>query len=563
MGACDMEGYFLDSRRLLNGSWRAFERDIARLLVQNAFVDVRIVGGSGDHGADVLGVKDGKLWVVQCKYTSDSYPDQRAADEVVEASRYYEADRLAIATSRPFGPALNSAIDRWGRLGIRIESLPPATLIEMVRRSPEYPKAKRELRDYQDDCVQRLTAALRETGRGQLVLATGLGKTVVMAETTAQLIRDGMIDSQRVLVLADKRELVEQLQREFWQQLPKTIPTHLLIGGEEPSFWDGITFATVQSVIPRLGSMPEFGLVWVDEAHHIGSDSFRRVISELGSPMVGGATATPWRGDRFDIDIVLGQPVAKIGIDEGLRRGFLCEADYRLLADNIDWEFVRKQSRHEYSIKELNTRLLIPTRDEEAVRLITEVFKRETRRSVIVFCAGVEHAKSFAAMLRLYGFRASYITGELDPREREKTMARLRKGSIDAVTTVDIFNEGVDVPDVDMLVFMRVTHSRRIFVQQLGRGLRLAPNKKKVVVLDFVSDLRRISEVIDLQKSISGNLERLDLVERIVQFSDHGAGHFMFEWLLDQADLFKREGDASLELPEFNFPSPPSPGAVQ
>lgn len=558
-----MEGFFLDSRRLLNGSWRAFERDVARLLIQNAFVDVRIVGGSGDRGADVLGVKDGKLWVVQCKFTSDSYPDAHAADEVVEAARFYEADRLAVATSRPFGPAMNSAIDRWGKLGIRIESLPPATLIEMMRRSPEYPRGRRDLRAYQEDCVQRQLAALRETGRGQLVLATGLGKTVVMAETTAQLLRDGVIDSGRVLVLADKRELIEQLQREFWRQLPKTIPTHLLIGGEEPTFWDGITFATVQSVLSRLDSMPHFGLVWVDEAHHIGAEMFRRVISKLSPPMVGGVTATPWRGDSFDIDTVLGQPVVKIGIDEGLRQGFLCEADYRLLADNIDWDFVRKQSRHEYSIKELNTRLLIPTRDEEAVRLIAEVFKRESRRGVIVFCAGVEHARNFAAMLRLYGFRSASITGEMDPREREKTMAAFRKGSLNAVTTVDIFNEGVDVPDVDMLVFMRVTHSRRIFVQQLGRGLRIAPNKDKVVVLDFVSDLRRIAEVIDLQRSVVGDVEHLDLVERVVQFRDHGAGRFMFEWMLDQADLFNREGDATLELPEFNFPSPVAPGAVQ
>ena len=558
-----MEGLFLDSRRLLNGSWRAFERDVARLLLQNAFVDVRIVGGSGDRGADVLGVKGGELWVVQCKFTSDSYADAHAADEVVEASRFYEADRLAIATSRKFGPALKSAIDRYGKLGIRIEALPPEALVEMMRRSPEYSRSRRELRDYQDECVRNLGAALRETGRGQLVLATGLGKTVVMAETTAQLLRDGVIDARRVLVLADKRELVDQLQREFWQQLPKDVSTHLLVGGEEPTFWDGITFATVQSVLPRLDSLPKFGLVWVDEAHHIGSESFRKVIDRLGAPMVGGATATPWRGDRFDIDTVLGHPVAKIGIDMGLRQGFLCEADYRLLADNIDWEFVQQRSRNEYSIKELNTRLLIPTRDEEAARVIADTFKREARRSVIIFCPSIEHAGSFAAMLRLYGFRCASITGEMGARERDKTMAAFRKGAIDAVTTVDIFNEGVDVPDVDMLAFMRVTHSRRIFVQQLGRGLRIAPNKSKVVVLDFVSDLRRISEVIDLQRAIAGDVERLESLERVVQFADRGAGHFMFEWMLDQADLFNREGDSKLELPEFNFPMPAAPGAVQ
>jgi superfamily II DNA or RNA helicase len=116
---------------------------------------------------------------------------------------------------------------------------------------------------------------------------------------------------------------------------------------------------------------------------------------------------------------------------------------------------------------------------------------------------------------------------------------------------------------VDMLAFMRVTHSRRIFVQQLGRGLRIAPNKQKVVVLDFVSDLRRIAEVIDLQRTVVGDVEHLDLVERVVQFTDRGAGHFIFEWMLDQADLFSREGDAALELPQFNFPEPVAPGAVQ
>lgn len=558
-----MEGLFLDSRRLLNGSWAAFERDIARLLIQNSFEDVRIVGGSGDRGADVLGVKDGKVWVIQCKYTSDSYADAQAVDQIVDAAKYYEADRLAIATSRPFGPALRSAIDRVSKLGFRIEALPPAVLVEMMRRSPEYPRSRRDLRDYQDACVKGIVASLRETGRGQLVLATGLGKTVVMAEATAQLIRDEVVKPSRVLVLADKKELVEQLQREFWQQLPKSVPTHLLVGGEVPSFWEGITFATVQSVIPRLRELPEFGLIWVDEAHHIGSDSFRRAIQELRPPMIGGATATPWRGDQFDIDTILGQPVAKIGIDEGLRRGFLCEADYRLLADNIDWEFVRKSSRNEYSIRELNTRLLIPTRDEQAARVIAEIFKSESRRSVIIFCASVEHARSFAAMLRLYDFRTAAITGDMDARDRDKTMAAFRKGSLNAVTSVDIFNEGVDVPDVDMLAFMRVTHSRRIFVQQLGRGLRIASNKNKVVVLDFVSDLRRIAEVIDLQKSIVGDVEHLDLVERVVQFSDHGAGHFMFEWLLDQADLFNREGDSKLEMPQFNFPPPVSHGSVQ
>lgn len=554
---------FLDTRRLLNGPWQAFERDVARLLVANGFEDVRIVGGSGDRGADVLGVKAGELWVVQCKFVTNQYPSPAAVDEVVESSRFYQANRLIVAASRSFGPATFAAVKKWETLGIKVELLPAATLMEMARRSPDYAKSRREMRPYQTETADLFMAALRETGKGQIVLATGLGKTVVMAETVAQLYRDGAIPEGRVLVLAGTRELVDQLQRSFWDQLPKWISTHRLMGGEEPSYWDGITFATVQSVLSRVDVLPRFGLVLVDEAHHVGSESFRNVIAALNAPMTGGVTATPWRGDGYDIDLLLGQPVARIGIAEGLKRGFLCEADYRLLADNIDWEFVRDRSVHRYSLQQLNRKLLIPTRDEEAAKIIRETFNAEHRRSAVIFCSTVVHAQSFAGMLRLFGFRAEAITGDMDPRTRDKTMAAFRRGALDVVTTRDLFNEGVDVPDVDMIAFMRVTHSRRIFVQQLGRGLRISPNKDKVLVLDFVSDLRRIAEVIELERAAKGDIETLKMGGRIVQFRDVGASSFMLDWMKDQADLFNREGDPMLELPKFDFPETGPHGAVQ
>lgn len=553
---------FLNPSRLLKGPWQAFERDVARLLVCNGFEDVRTVAGTGDHGADVLGVKNGELWVIQCKFTTGGYPPASAVDEVGEAARFYKADRIYVASSRRVGPATLDAIRRWKALGVTVGVLEPATLLELARKSPEYPVGRRDLRDYQEEAVEKFIGSMRETGRGQVVLATGLGKTVVLAEGVAQLFRDEAVPGGRALVLAGTRELVDQLQRSFWDQLPKWISTHRLIGGEAPAFWEGITFATVQSAISRLDELPDFGLVLIDEAHHVGSDSFRRVTDRLSQAMIGGVTATPWRGDGYDIDQLLGPPVIKIGIAEGLRRGFLCEADYRLLADNIDWSVVRSQSRNRYSITQLNRLLLLPTRDEEAARSVREIFDTEKRRSAVVFCSSVEHANTFAGVLRLFGFKAEAITGDMNPRERDCVMAGFRKGALDIVTTRDLFNEGVDVPDVDMIVFMRVTHSRRIFVQQLGRGLRVSPNKTKVVVLDFVSDLRRIAEVIELEKAARGDIERLRL-PGIIQFRDEGAGSFMLDWMKDQADLFTREGDSNLELPAFDFPEPHTRGTVQ
>ena len=553
---------FLDSRRLLRGPWQAFERDVARLLVSNGFDDVRVVGGTGDRGADVLGVKKGQLWVIQCKYTSGGYPPPSAVDEVGEAARFYGADRIIVASSRPSGPGTRDAIQRWRALGMKIETLQPAALLDIAARTPEYPPSRRDLRDYQEEAVVNFVAALRETGRSQVVLATGLGKTVVLAEALAQLFRDDAVPYGRALVLAGTRELVDQLQRAFWDQIPKWIATHRLIGGETPSHWDGITFATIQSVASRIDELPDFGVVFIDEAHHVGSATFRRVTDRLSDAMIGGVTATPWRGDRYDIDHLLGPPVIRIGIAEGLWRGFLCEADYRMLADNLDWELVRSRSRNSYSISQLNRLLLLPTRDEEAAKSVRGIFDGEQRRAAITFCSSITHAKSFAATLRLFGFRAQSITGDMDARERDQTMASFRKGTLDIVTTRDLFNEGVDVPDVDMIVFMRVTHSRRIFVQQLGRGLRVTPRKDKVVVLDFVSDLRRIAEVIELEKASRGDIERLR-IPGIIQFRDEGTGCFMLDWMRDQADLFTREGDPRLELPAFDFPPPHNKGSVQ
>ncbi len=470
---------------------------------------------------------------------------------------------MVVAASRAFGPATFAAQKRWTALGVKVELIPAATLMEMARLSPEYPKGRRQLRPYQAEAAERFISALCETGKGQVVLATGLGKTVVMAEVVAQLYRDGTLPDGRVLVMASTRELVDQLQRSFWDQLPKSIATHRLMGGEKPSYWEGVTFATIQSVMSQLGDLPRFGLVLVDEAHHVGSESFRTVVKALDAPMLGGVTATPWRGDGFDIDQILGQPVVRMGIAEGLKNGFLCEADYRLLADNVDWELVRGLSVHNYSIQHLNRKLLIPTRDEEAAKIIREVFISERRRAGVVFCSTVVHARAFAGMLRLFGFRAEAITGDMDPRMRDKTMAAFRRGNLDIVTTRDLFNEGVDVPDVDMIAFMRVTHSRRIFVQQLGRGLRLSPGKDKVVVLDFVSDLRRIAEVVELERASKGDIETVRLDGRIVQFRDIGASSFMIDWMKDQADLFTREGDPMLDLPEFDFPATGPKGNIQ
>lgn len=558
------EANFLNTRRLLNGPWQAFERDVARLLFANGFEDVRIVGRSHDAGGDVLGSLRGELWVVQCKYTSNSAAPASAVEEVVNAAQYYRAQKILIAISRPPSEALLRERARLARFGLHVEVADPAALLGFMARAPEYAPSRRILYPYQEDASGRVRDALVDTGRALLVIATGLGKTVIMAEVVADLLRDGRIRDNRVLVLAHTNELVDQLHRQFWFQLPRWVPTHQLSAGEVPAFWDGITFATVQSAASRGDTLPSFGLVVVDEAHHGGAQTFRNVIAQSEAPMLAGMTATPWRGDSYDIENLFGQPVFQMGIAEGLAQGFLSNVDYRLLADNLDWTIVQERSSYSYSLKQLNRRLLIPTRDEEAARIILRTYEDTNRRAAIVFSPTLVHAEAFAATLRSAGFLAEALYGAMPARERDRLLSHFRAGAFQIIVTIDLFNEGVDLPDVDLIVFMRSTHSRRIFVQQLGRGLRLAANKENVVVLDFVTDLRRVAEVVELDRAVRvGSVEHLSLGSRLVSFGDESAGSFLHEWMLDQASLILRSDDPTLSLPEANYPTIPPPGAVQ
>ena len=555
---------FLGKTRFLKGPWQAFERDVARLFLQNGFTDVRLIGGAGDKGGDVLAVKDGKLWVTQCKHTTSTPPPLSAVDEVIEAGKYYGAKRLLIASSRPASEPLKLRVQRERNLGLAIEIAEPHKLLSWMGNSSEYPPSSRELRAYQQDASERLRDALLDTGRGQLVLATGLGKTVILAETVASLLRDGRVPGNRILVLAHTRPLVDQLLQEFWFQLPKTVATHRFADQETPVYWEGITFATIQSISRNLDTLPDFGLVVVDEAHHIGAVTFQEAVDSLRPRMLAGVTATPWRGDGYDIDRLLGPPLVRIGISEGLQAGYLSDVDYRLLADNLDWEFVQQASTHSYSLSQLNRKLILPTRDDEAAKLATEAFKAAKRSTAIAYCPSGVHAKTFAATLRQFGFQAEAILNETPSRERARLMSRLRAGEMQFVTVVDLFNEGVDVPEVDMIVFMRVTHSRRIFVQQLGRGLRISPDKDRLIVLDFITDLRRISEVIELDRAVKGgDVERLGLGNSLISFLDRSAGSFLREWMLDQASLLLREGDPQLEVPRYDYPESPPPGGVE
>lgn len=238
--------------------------------------------------------------------------------------------------------------------------------------------------------------------------------------------------------------------------------------------------------------------------------------------------------------------------------GYLSRVDYRLFVDNLDWDFVRSRSRKGYSLRDLNSRLFLPQRDQTIVDEVRAAWKRLAAPRALMFCQSIEHAERMAALFAASDpvwRRAAALHSGLPRQQRQILLNAFRLGRTPLLTSVDVLNEGVDVPDVNLMGFLRVTHSRRIFVQQLGRGLRLREGKESLLVLDFVSDLRRVAAALRLRHSLSvdGHPETLALPlvrGHRIDFTDAAAGTLLEAWIRDAADLETAADEVRLQFPD-------------
>jgi superfamily II DNA or RNA helicase len=294
----------------------------------------------------------------------------------------------------------------------------------------------------------------------------------------------------------------------------------------------------------------------VDEAHHGPADGYRQLLQQLDPLFLLGMTATPWRGDERQLGEIFGSPTFSVSVVEGMQLGYLAAVDYRMLVDDIDWDWVHRELHGTVTIKELNQRLFVPERDEAVVAKIRSHIDTLRRPRAVIFCRSVAHAETVARMLKADGYLAQPLHSLLDQREAARTLHEFRAGSLPIIVAVDMLNEGVDIPEVNLIVFLRVTHSRRIFVQQLGRGLRLAKGKSVVRVLDFVSDIRRVAAAFDM------NREAVEWAERegdrgivryptggVVTFEGDEALSFFKEYLADVSELDGEDDQARLKFP--------------
>lgn len=546
---------FLDASRLAAIGPKPFARHVERLLWHLGFDDVRNIDGPGDEGGDLLAHRKGYRWVFQCKWKKRGLVGEEAVREVDAAKAFYGADRAVVVTNRIPGRKAIERRDKLLGVGVKIDFWNDEVLERFAKEIiPEYVPAAYELYDYQKEAFGAVTSALEKRERALMVLATGLGKTVVAGEVVNH--RLGLEPSDDVLVVAHVKELVQQLERAMWRHLPKWVATQTLTGDHNPPSLKGVTCATVQSALSALDKGFQPGFLVVDEAHHVGEVGFfQQLLDRLSHIPVLALTATPWRGDSYDIGRRFGEPVFSMGIAEGMASGFLAEVDYRLFVDQIDWSVVSEASHHGLSVRDLNRRLFLPQRDEAIIDELQSAWQGTLNPRAIIFCRTINHAEEVANLLRSSGWRrAACIHTRQSRRDRDLLMSEFRDGRVPIVTAVDIFNEGVDVPDVNILCFLRVTHSRRIFVQQLGRGLRLRPGKERVQVLDFVSDIRRVAATLDLQRSLDrladDAIERVSLPNPVVSFSEPKVGSLLQEWIKDAASLEDANEEVRLQFPD-------------
>jgi superfamily II DNA or RNA helicase len=538
-------------------NWKGLERAIARLMGHAGWKDTTVIGGTGDKGCDILATKVEstriKSWVVQAKAVSgDRYIGPSAIKEAIDALSFYQANIAVVATNGTFTQTARLRQEQLEKNGFSMKLWNGAFIKEFVEKMPDDHAGFRDLRPYQDKISKKVIGAY-ESGnkRAFYIVATGLGKTVIAATIARELWSQGC---HRILVLCHATDLALQLEQGFWSQIKKEVPTSVFFDGLPPRNTEGISFGLYQSLYSYLpGIAPDqFDVIIVDEAHHALAHGFRTCLEHLKPKFLIGMTATPWRGDGKSLSTVFGNAIEKVSLVDGMAMGYLAKVDYRILCDNVDWEKMESLSKQRLSIRDLNKRLFLPQRDDAVISEIQKVVKNIPNPRIAIFSPSIEHSNRFSDMLSAAGLPCAALS-RVDKSERRRRLLAFSAGTYVAVAAVDVMNEGIDIPDVNLLVFLRATHSRRIFVQQLGRGLRLTDGKEKVVVLDFVSDIRRMADIIEMNnegKVKGAENEVVYLKEGFVSFSNTKMECFVNVWLNDVADLGDSDEEAKLTFPE-------------
>lgn len=365
----------------------------------------------------------------------------------------------------------------------------------------EYEPGKRiEARQFQIDAWNAI-ADHRALGNHEalLYMATGLGKTTVVAGDIANFTDERRMDGKpapRVLFLAHQIPLLDQAQERLGTLLPDLSST-LMKAGTVVNRDADITFATLQSMSNQKEEYtPDyFSYVIVDESHHAMASSFLQTIKYFKPEFRLGVTATPFRTDEQNLAGMFGETVYTKTLVDAIAEELLVSPSYTIVSDEI----VRNAISSDFaSLKDLNTAVFHERRNSEIARIIREAQDEIKDSRAIIFTGSISYAEEIAKLLP----GAKTFHSGMNEEDQVKNLTDFRSGELSTIVTVDKFNEGVDVPEANLAVFLRSTGSRTVFEQQLGRVLRPSDGKEKTHVLDFVGTAERLKMLYDLSQDI-------------------------------------------------------------
>ena len=346
---------------------------------------------------------------------------------------------------------------------------------------------------FQEEILEKLATErmVHQRYKNLIVAATGTGKTVISAFDFRNFKREN--PGAKLLFVAHRKEILQQAQATFQGVLKDNNFGQLWVDGIEPERYDCV-FASVQTLNNRISGLQlsetYYDFIIIDEVHHIAASSYRSVLQHFNPQILLGLTATPERMDGEDIlKDFCNTIAAEIRLPEALNRKLLCPFQYFGITDSIDLSKATWQNGR-YLPSELTS--LYTQSDRRTGEIISNLNKYLTDIHdvrALCFCITQEHAQFMAQKFTLAGMSADYLVSsrnELRAELRNKFSAKM----INYLFVVDIFNEGVDIPEIDTVLFLRPTESLTVFLQQLGRGLRLAEGKECLTVLDFVGNSR-------------------------------------------------------------------------
>lgn len=376
---------------------------------------------------------------------------------------------------------------------------------------------------FQKEILDRLDAERMIHGRWKnlVVAATGTGKTVIAALDYRRL-RERRAPGREVeslLFVAHREEILKQSLGTFRAAMRDGAFGELWVGGQRPSELRHV-FASVQSLARvELSQLApgQFDAVIVDEFHHAMADTYQRLLEHLQPRVLVGLTATPERADGADVKEWFGGRIAvELRLWEALERGLLCPFQYFGLHDDVDVSQVAWK-RGGYDLAQLSA---VYTGHEMRAQKVAEAVRRSVtdpaRMRALGFCVSIEHAAFMARRFNAYGIASRAVSARSTTAERSEALRDLRDRRLNALFAVDLFNEGVDVPEIDTVLFLRPTESATVFLQQLGRGLRLADDKPCLTVLDFIG-AQHARFRFDTRFSALTGLSRRAVAERVEQ----------------------------------------------